>query len=51
MKNANNDPKNYGGKNLAIAGMITGGVFFLLGILYYIYIIFVIGLSALGSFG
>jgi hypothetical protein len=51
MKNANNDPANFGGKGLAIAGMITGGVFFLLGIIYYIYIIFVIGLSAMGSMG
>ena len=51
MKNANNDPANYGGKGLAIAGMITGGVFLLIGVLYWIYIIFVIGLSALGSMG
>lgn len=51
MKNANNDPAHYGGKGLAIAGMITGGVFFLLGLIYWIYIIFVIGLSALGSMG
>ena len=51
MKNANNDPQNYGGKGLAIAGMITGGVFFLLGLLYWIYIIFVVGLAALGSMG
>ena len=26
MKNMKNDPANYGGKGLAIAGMITGGV-------------------------
>lgn len=51
MKNANNDPSQYGGKGLAIAGMIVGGVFFLLGLLYWIYIIFVVGLAALGSFG
>ncbi len=51
MKNANNDPQNYGGKGLAIAGMITGGVFLLLGVLYWIYIIFVVGLAALGSMG
>ena len=51
MKNANNDPRNYGGKGLAIAGMITGGVFFLLGLLYWIYIIFVVGLAAIGSMG
>jgi len=51
MKNVNNDPQNYGGKGLAIAGMITGGVFLLLGLLYWIYIIFVVGLAALGSMG
>jgi Domain of unknown function (DUF4190) len=51
MKNANTDPANFGGKGLAIAGMITGGVFFLLGLLYWIYIIFIIGLSAMGSMG
>jgi hypothetical protein len=51
MKNANNDPRNYGGKNLAIAGMITGGVFLLLGLIYWIYIIFIIGFSALGGLG
>jgi hypothetical protein len=51
MKNANNDPNSYGGKGLAIAGMIVGGVFFILGLLYWLYIIFVVGLAALGSFG
>jgi hypothetical protein len=51
MKNANNDPQHYGGKGLAIAGMITGGVFFLLGLLYWIYLIFVVGLAAMGSLG
>lgn len=51
MKNANNDPNSYGGKGLAIAGMIVGGVFFVLGLLYWLYIIFVVGLAALGSFG
>ncbi|MEP7148389.1 MAG: DUF4190 domain-containing protein [Acidobacteriota bacterium] len=51
MKNANNDPQNYGGKGLAIAGMITGGVFLVLGIIYWAYIIFVVGLAALGSLG
>lgn len=51
MKNIKNDPANYGGKGLAIAGMITGGVFLLLGLLYWVYIIFVVGLAALGSMG
>lgn len=49
MKNVNKDPANYGGKGLAIAGMITGGVFFVLGVFYWIYIIFIVGLAALGS--
>jgi Domain of unknown function (DUF4190) len=30
MKNANSDPLNYGGKGLAIGGMITGGISFLI---------------------
>ena len=51
MKNINNDPMHFGGKGLAMAGMITGGVFLLLGLLYWIYIIFIIGFSALGSMG
>jgi hypothetical protein len=51
MKNANNDPRNFGGKGLAMAGMITGGIFFLLGLLYWIYVIFVIGFAAMGSLG
>src|SRR5205085_7678638 len=29
MKNVNNDPNQYGGKGLAIDGMICGGIFFL----------------------
>jgi len=51
MQNANRDPQNYGGKGLAIAGMITGGVFFVIGLLYWLYIIFVLGFAALGSLG
>lgn len=51
MKNANNDPNNFGGKGLAIAGMITGGIFFLLGVFYWIYIIFIVGLAAMGNLG
>lgn len=43
MKNANNNPSQYGGKGLAIAGMITGGIFFLISIAYWIYVIFVVG--------
>ncbi|MGI9055482.1 MAG: DUF4190 domain-containing protein [Pyrinomonadaceae bacterium] len=37
MKNANNDPAHYGGKTLAIVGMILGGLFFLVGVVYYIF--------------
>jgi hypothetical protein len=37
MKNANQDPANYGGKTLAIVGMVLGGLFFLVGIAYYIF--------------
>ena len=39
MKNANTDPANFGGKGLAIAGMITGGIMFLVGLGYYIIVI------------
>lgn len=39
IKNANNDPQNYGGKGLAIAGMILGGLFLLIGVAYYVIII------------
>ncbi len=49
IKNINNDPNQYGGKGLAIAGMITGGVFLLVGLLYWIYMIFVIGMVGLGA--
>jgi hypothetical protein len=41
MKNANNDPAQYGGKTLAIVGMILGGLFFLIGIAYYIFVLIV----------
>ena len=51
MKNANNDPAQYGGKGLAIAGMITGGIFFLIGLAYWLYIIFVIGFVGLSTLG
>jgi len=46
MKNANNDPVNYGGKTMAIVGMILGGLFLLIGIVYYI-LWLVIGISSL----
>ena len=39
MKNVNTDPAQYGGKTLAIIGMALGGVFFLVGVAYYIFVI------------
>jgi len=36
MKNVNTDPAQYGGKTMAIIGMILGGLFFLIGVAYYI---------------
>ena len=41
MKNANNNPANYGGKGLAIAGMVIGGIMLLVGLVYYIFVILV----------
>ncbi|MEP6945139.1 MAG: DUF4190 domain-containing protein [Acidobacteriota bacterium] len=51
LKNIKKDPVNFGGKNLAIAGMVTGGIFLLVGLAYWIYIIFVVGIVALGNLG
>ncbi len=45
LKNINNDPSVYGGKPLAIAGMILGGLFFLIGIAYWIFLLFFGGLA------
>ena len=47
MKKANNDPAHYGGKGMAIAGLILGALFFLLGIAYWIFILFFNGLAML----
>ena len=47
MKNVNNDPNSYGGKGLAIAGMVTGGILFVVGLAYWIFIIFFNGLAYL----
>jgi len=47
MKNANTDPAQYGGKTLAIVGMILGGLFFLVGLAYYIFWLFV-GFASMG---
>jgi len=41
MKNANTDPNQYGGKGLAIAGMIVGGLFTLIWVIYWVFIILV----------
>ena len=45
MKNANNSPNEYGGKGLAIAGMITGGLMFLVGIIYWVFLLFFGGMA------
>lgn len=39
LKNIKSDPQTYGGKGLAIAGLATGGVFFLIGVAYYVVVI------------
>ena len=41
MKNIKTDPSAYGGRGLALAGMIVGGVFLVIGLLYWIFIILV----------
>ncbi|MCY7375145.1 MAG: DUF4190 domain-containing protein [Pyrinomonadaceae bacterium] len=46
MKNVNTDPAQYGGKTLAIVGMILGGLFFLVGIVYWVFVL-VIGFAGL----
>ena len=45
MKNANNDPANYGGKGLAIAGLVVGGIFFVIGLAYYVFLLFFGGMG------
>ena len=47
MKNANSDPTQYGGKGLAIAGMVLGALFFLIGMAYWIFIFFFGGMAML----
>ena len=51
MKNANNDPNNYGGKGLAIAGMIVGWHLLCPRSFVLDLHIFVVGLAALGQLG
>jgi hypothetical protein len=51
MKNANNDPSTYGGKTLAIVGMILGGIFTLIWVIYWVFIVLVYaGMLASSSF-
>ncbi|MDM7921991.1 MAG: DUF4190 domain-containing protein [Pyrinomonadaceae bacterium] len=45
LKNIKNDPNAYGGKGLAIAGMAVGGIFWLLGVIYWVFVIFFNGLA------
>ncbi len=45
IKKAKNDPAQYGGKGLAIGGMVLGGLFFLIGIAYWIFLLFFGGLA------
>jgi hypothetical protein len=51
LKNIKADPNTYGGRGLAIAGMITGGVFMAFSIIYWIVIVlFYGGMIASGGF-
>jgi hypothetical protein len=51
MKNANNNPNQYGGKGLAIAGMVTGGIFFVLwSLLWLLYIVGIVTSIGAGGF-
>ena len=45
IKNVKNDPSRYGGKTLAIIGMILGGLLFVVGLVYWVFLIFFGGLS------
>ncbi len=45
MKNVGRDPNQYGGKTLAIVGMILGGLFFFIGLAYWVFLLFFGGLS------
>jgi len=47
MKNANSNPTQYGGKTLAIVGMIVGGLLFFVGIAYWIFVVFFNGAALL----
>ena len=41
LKNIKNDPANYGGRGLALGGMIVGGIFFLIGVAYWVFIVLI----------
>lgn len=45
IKNVKSDPSVYGGKTMAIIGMILGGLFLVIGIIYYIFWL-IVGFSA-----
>lgn len=47
MKNAKNDPMHYGGKTLAMVGLILGALFFLIGLAYWVFVIFFNGAALL----
>ncbi len=49
MKNIARDPINYGGKGLATAGMIVGGVFSALWLLIILFYVVIIIIAAVGS--
>lgn len=52
MRNANTDPNQYGGKGLALAGMIVGGIFTAIWVIYWLVIIlFYAGLIASTTLG
>ncbi len=45
IKNANAQPDLYGGKGLAIAGMVVGGIMFLIGVVYWVFLLFFGGMA------
>ena len=47
IKNVKNDPAHYGGKTLAIVGMILGALFFIIAIIYWIFMLILGGANIL----
>ena len=47
MKNANNNPSQYGGKTMAIIGMVLGGLLWIVGIAYWVFVVFFNGAAVL----